>query len=151
MRDGQQFAVVGPQLGLDELPKLDLARPKLPDVRAPADSYVNVFVEVFNDSRTGKLVEAEAGIERVKKMLDGFEAPNSGGRSVASVVDNTLIGIVGNCLVMPVSRGYHLDPTFNQNVEKPIDLLEHYQPNTPIEPVTVSGSAKMRPPAIDTQ
>jgi hypothetical protein len=76
--------------------------------------------------------------DRRYMLLDGFEAPGSGGRSVASVVDNTLIGIVGNCLVMPVSRGYHLDPTFNQNVDRPIDLLEHYQPNTPIEPVRVA-------------
>ena len=35
---------------------------------------------------------------------------------------------------MPVARGYHLDPTFNQDVDEPIDLLEHYEPNTPIEP-----------------
>lgn len=76
--------------------------------------------------------------DRRYMLLDGFEAPNSGGRSVASVVDNTLIGIVGNSLVMPVSRGFHLDPTFNQDVERPIDLLEHYQPNTPIEPVRVA-------------
>lgn len=76
--------------------------------------------------------------DRRYMLLDGFEAPNSEGRSVASVVDNTLIGIVGNSLVMPVSRGYHLDPTFNQDVERPIDLLEHYQPNTPIEPVRVA-------------
>lgn len=76
--------------------------------------------------------------DRRYMLLDGFEAPNSDGRSVASVVDNTLIGIVGNSLVMPVSRGYHLDPTFNQDAERPIDLLEHYQPNTPIEPVRVA-------------
>ena len=76
--------------------------------------------------------------DRRYMLLDGFEAPNSNGRSVASVVENTLIGIVGNSLVMPVSRGYHLDPTFNQDIENPIDLLEHYQPNTPIEPVRVA-------------
>jgi hypothetical protein len=76
--------------------------------------------------------------DRRYMLLDGFEAPNSAGRSVASVVDNTLIGIVGNSLVMPVSRGYHLDPTFNQDAERPVDLLEHYQPNTPIEPVRVA-------------
>ncbi len=38
-------------------------------------------------------------------LLDGYEAPNVGGRSVASVVDNSLIGIVGNSLVMPVALG----------------------------------------------
>jgi len=71
-------------------------------------------------------------------LLDGFQAPNSGGRSVASVVDNELIGIVGNCLVMPVARGFHLDPTYRQDVENPVDLFEHYQPNTPIEPSRVA-------------
>lgn len=76
--------------------------------------------------------------DRRYMLLDGFEAPNSGGRSVASVVDNELIGIVGNCLVLPVSRGFHLDPTFKQDIENPIDLLEHYQPNTPIEPMRIA-------------
>lgn len=76
--------------------------------------------------------------DRRYMLLDGFEAPNSGGRSVASVVDNTLIGIVGNSLILPVSRGFHLDPTFNQDAERPIDLLEHYQPNNPIEPLRVA-------------
>jgi competence ComEA-like helix-hairpin-helix protein len=78
------------------------------------------------------------GDDRRYMLLDGFEAPNSGGRSVASVVDNELIGIVGNCLVLPVARGFHLDPTFDQDAENPIDLLEHYEPNTPIEPSRVA-------------
>lgn len=76
--------------------------------------------------------------DRRYMLLDGFEAPNSGGRSVASVVENELIGIVGNSLIMPVARGYHLDPTYRQDVENPIDLLEHYQPNTPIEPMRIA-------------
>jgi hypothetical protein len=75
---------------------------------------------------------------RLYMLLDGFEAPNSGGRSLASVVDDRLIGIAGNSLILAVSRGFHLDPTFNQDVERPIDLFEHYQPNTPIEPVRVA-------------
>ncbi|MDI9238770.1 helix-hairpin-helix domain-containing protein [Lysobacter sp. LF1] len=71
-------------------------------------------------------------------LLDGFQAPNADGRSVASVVENELIGIVGNCLVMPVARGFHLDPTYRQDIENPVDLLEHYQPNTPIEPSRIA-------------
>lgn len=76
--------------------------------------------------------------DRRYMLLDGFEAPNSGGRSVASVVENRLIGLVGNSMIMPVARGFHLDPTYNQDKENPVDLLEHYQPNTPIEPVRVA-------------
>ena len=55
--------------------------------------------------------------DRRYMLLDGFEAPNSGGRSVASVVENKLVGLVGNNMIMPVARGYHLDPTFNQDVD----------------------------------
>jgi hypothetical protein len=75
-------------------------------------------------------------------LLDGFVAPNSGGRSVASVVDNELIGLVGNCLVMPVSRGVHLDPTFAQDEEEPIDLLAHYKPTTPVDPMRIALPTK---------
>src|SRR6185369_4606165 len=45
-------------------------------------------------------------------LLDGCYAPGSDGRSVASVVENRLIGIVGNSVVLPVARGVHLDPRF---------------------------------------
>lgn len=45
-------------------------------------------------------------------LLDGFIAPNAGGRSVASVVENRLIGIVGNSLVLPVAPGLKLDPSY---------------------------------------
>ncbi|HSN55218.1 MAG TPA: helix-hairpin-helix domain-containing protein [Candidatus Sulfomarinibacteraceae bacterium] len=75
-------------------------------------------------------------------LLDGFIAPNSGGRSVASVVDNELLALVGNCMVMPVSRGLHLDPTFAQDDDNPIDLLEHYKPTTPIDPMRIALPTK---------
>ncbi len=91
-----------------------------------------------NIERYHHVVWARMSADRRYMLVDGFEAPNSGGRSVASVVDNELLGIVGNCLVLPVSRGFHLDPTYNQDTENPVDLLEHYQPNTPLEPSRVA-------------
>lgn len=57
------------------------------------------------------------------------------------------LGAVGTCsevrkhrarLVMPVARGFHLDPTYRQDAEHPVDLLEHYQPNTPVEPSRIA-------------
>jgi hypothetical protein len=82
-------------------------------------------------------------------LLDGFIAPNANGRSVASVVENRLIGIVGNCLVMPVARGFNLDPTYknmsNDNdgvVIEEVSLLDLYQPTTPIPPMRVSVPTK---------
>lgn len=73
-------------------------------------------------------------------LLDGFIAPNSGGRSVASVTENLLINIVGNCLVLPVAPGYTLDPTVHRTDRngKPISLLAVYQPTIPIPPRRIS-------------
>lgn len=72
-------------------------------------------------------------------LLDGYLAPGSNGRSVASVVDNRLIGIVGNSLILPVARGNHLDPRFRPDGEgKSINLLENYSLSSPIEPARVS-------------
>ncbi len=71
-------------------------------------------------------------------LLDGFTIP-SGQRSVASVVENRLIGIVGNSLVMPVARGVHLDPRFKPKGNGvAIDFLAYYEPPVPIPPARVS-------------
>jgi outer membrane protein OmpA-like peptidoglycan-associated protein len=71
-------------------------------------------------------------------LLDGFMIP-SGQRSVASVVENRLIGIVGNSLIMPVARGVHLDPRFKPRGNgMAIDFLAYYQPPVPIPPARVS-------------
>jgi hypothetical protein len=88
-------------------------------------------------------------------LLDGFIAPHSGGKSVASVVENRVIGIAGNSLIMPVAPGYKLDPSYQPEPElddqgnpvlgadgkplmKPVDLLSHYEPTTPIPPYRIS-------------
>jgi hypothetical protein len=66
-------------------------------------------------------------------LLDGFEAPRSDGRSVASVVDNRLIGVVGNCLVMPVAPGFQLDPLLAEAIEQEQAEEEGEQPIDPEE------------------
>ena len=96
-------------------------------------SHLNQHIEYYH-----RMIWWRMDKDRRYMLLDGYIAPNSNGRSVASVVENRLIGIVGNCLVMPVSRGIKLDPTFRQDKEKPIDLLEHYAPSTPIPPMRIS-------------
>lgn len=75
-------------------------------------------------------------------LLDGFIAPNSGGRSIASVVENRLIGIAGNSLVMPVAPGFNLNPTLPQEGENPVDLIEHYTPDEPEPPLPISLPTK---------
>jgi hypothetical protein len=82
-------------------------------------------------------------------LLDSFIAPHSGGRSVASVVENRLIGIIGNCLVMPVAPGIRLD--YLNDVEKndkdtssagTDELLEAYRPLIPNPAVRISVPTK---------
>jgi len=96
-------------------------------------AHLNEHIEYYH-----KAIWWEMDPDRRYMLLDGFVAPNSGGRSVASVVENRLLGIVGNCLVLPVARGFHLDPTFKADPGDPELLLRHYQPTTPIPPVQVS-------------
>jgi len=93
--------------------------------------------------------------DRRYMLLDGFLAPNAGGKSVASVVENRVIGIAGNSLIMPVAPGHKLDPGYEVrpllddhgepevddegNVRyEPVVLLDHYQPLTPAPPYRVS-------------
>ncbi len=59
-------------------------------------------------------------------LLDGFIAPDAGGRSVASVVENRIIGVVGNSLVMPVAPGQQLDTTYEFAEATPEDLRHLY-------------------------
>ncbi|MBV6439257.1 MAG: hypothetical protein DYG98_24230 [Haliscomenobacteraceae bacterium CHB4] len=48
-------------------------------------------------------------------LLDGIVAPGkANGRSVASVVENRIIGIAGNSLILPVAPGNQLDPTIDE-------------------------------------
>jgi hypothetical protein len=74
-------------------------------------------------------------------LLDGVIAPNSGGRSVASVVENRVIGIVGNCLVLPVVPGKHLDPNYKSDRERKTTLLDLYAVDAP-PPTRISVPTK---------
>ena len=93
--------------------------------------------------------------ERRFILLDGFLAPNSSGRSVASVVHNDLIGIVGNSLVFPVVAGFQLDPRYRALLEEaeeddgdetprkpPPTLFDLYAPITPDPPRLLSVPTK---------
>jgi hypothetical protein len=121
-----------------------LSRQELRRPREEDKEYANSLLKHLNDHLEyyHRAIWWSMDAQRRFMLLDGFIAPNSGGRSVASVVENRLIGILGNCLVMPVVRGTHLDPTFNQDQENPIDLLEHYQPTTPIAPQCIAIPTK---------
>lgn len=83
-------------------------------------------------------------------LLDGFNIQifndfgiPTGFRSLASVVKNELVGIVGNSLVLPVAPGYKVSQSFiteqtDEGVEQEVTLFDHYQPLTPVPPYRVS-------------
>jgi hypothetical protein len=95
--------------------------------------HLNEFVEHYH-----QVIWWRMDPNRRFMLLDGFIAPNSGGRSLASVVENRLISIVGNSLVMPVAPGYRLDPLMREAEDGTLDLLELYRPSVPPPPRRIS-------------
>ena len=96
-------------------------------------SFLNEHLEMAH-----KVIWLSVDASRLFGLLDGYIAPNSGGKSVASVVDNKIMGIVGNNLVLKVVPGERLDPVF-RGVE---DLMTYYQPTTKPDPFRISVPTK---------
>jgi hypothetical protein len=55
-------------------------------------------------------------------LLDNCIAPNTNGKSIASVVENRVIGILGNSIIMPLAPGYSFEPNFRQYANGLMDL-----------------------------
>ncbi|MCI1265572.1 MAG: hypothetical protein LKG19_03285 [Saprospiraceae bacterium] len=106
--------------------------PKFEDavLTAKLISHLNEYLEYYH-----KQIWLNMDPNRLFSLVDGFIAPHSGGKSVASVCDNQIIGVVGNNLVLKVAPGYKLDPTYN--LTEAGNLLEHYQPTTPPDPFRI--------------
>jgi hypothetical protein len=107
--------------------------PKLEDVRLVGEliEHLNANLEFYHHA-----IWWTMDPNRRYMLLDGYHAPYANGRSVASVVENRLIGIVGNSLVMPVARGNHLDPRFPRGQNA--NLLDFYALASPVPPARVS-------------
>ncbi|HBG58246.1 MAG TPA: hypothetical protein DDX07_09565 [Porphyromonadaceae bacterium] len=113
----------------------ELRDPRKEDREAAATlvSFLNEHLEMAH-----KVIWYSMDASRLFGLLDGYIAPNSGGKSVASVVENKIMGIVGNNLVLKVVPGERLDPVF-KGVE---DLLAYYQPTTKPDPFRISVPTK---------
>jgi murein DD-endopeptidase MepM/ murein hydrolase activator NlpD len=112
-----------------------LRRPRQEDVDVSNDllHHLNENLEYYH-----QCIWSRMDPQRRFMLLDGVVAPGRAqGRSVASVVENKLIGIVGNCLVMPVAPGFKLDPVLDETV----DLFEHYYED-PRDPLHLSLPTK---------
>ena len=75
-------------------------------------------------------------------LLDGFLAPSRDATlprlSIASVVENRVVAIVGNSLVMPVTPGFNLDPSLVLEGEDATMLDFYDDGKTDVEPARVS-------------
>ncbi|MCF6229278.1 MAG: hypothetical protein L3J62_00585 [Gammaproteobacteria bacterium] len=103
------------------------------DAASALVSFLNEHMEMSH-----KIIWSSMDSSRLFGLLDGYIAPNSGGKSVASVVENKVMGIVGNNLVLKVIPGERLDPVF-KGVD---DLLAYYKPTTKPDPFRVSVPTK---------
>jgi hypothetical protein len=89
----------------------ELRNPRGEDVDAANNliHHLNENMEYYH-----KCIWFDMTPERRFMLLDGIIAPGkANGRSVASVVENKLIGIAGNSLILPVAPGNQLDPGYD--------------------------------------
>jgi len=113
----------------------ELRNPRKED-REAATALVDFLNEHLEKSH--KIIWSQMDNSRLFGLLDGYIAPNARGRSVASVVENKIMGIVGNNLVLKVVPGERLDPVF-RNID---NLLEYYKPTTKPDPYRISVPTK---------
>lgn len=120
------------------------AGPTLDELRDPRKddiALVNKLIDHLNDNLEyyHKAIWLQMSPERRFLLLDGIILPgNKGlGRSLASLVENELIGIVGNSLVFPVAQGLNLDPNFGLS-----DSLFNYYMVSATDPISISVPTK---------
>ncbi len=117
------------------LTREELRNPRGEDVDAANNliHHLNENLEYYN-----KCLFFDFTPERRFMLLDGIIAPaKANGRSVASVVENRVIGIAGNSLILPVAPGYQLDPT----IDDTFDLFAQYYHEDP-DPLRISMPTK---------
>ncbi|RAP36984.1 peptidase C39 [Legionella quinlivanii] len=97
-------------------------------------SHLNDHLEYYH-----KALWYHMSPERRFMLLDGIILPGEKGqgRSLASLVENELIGIVGNSLVFPVAQGLNLDPNFGLS-----DSLFDYYMVSATDPISISVPTK---------
>ncbi len=119
----------------------ELSNPRQEDdeLAARLVAHLNEHLEYYH-----KVIWMFMDPDRRYMLLDGFVAPHSGGRSVATVCENRIAAIIGNSLVLPVAAGFALDPVFrrSRDGERPKSLLEHYAPQRALPPLRISMPSK---------
>jgi hypothetical protein len=100
------------------------------DLRDRLIAHLNASLEYYH-----QVIWMWLDAERRFMLLDGILVPGLGGKSVASIVENRVIGIAGNSLILPLAPGIRIDPRVNGESEG--DLRDLYAADSPA-PVRVS-------------
>lgn len=129
IKEGDAVVVATP------LTQRELRNPRDEDVEL-ADrlvAHLNDHLEYYHQA-----IWMSLDAQRRYMLLDAVLVPGLGGRSIASVCTNELVGIVGNSLVLPVAPGQRLDPTLATNGDAPPVSLRHAYAVSPSPPLRVS-------------
>ena len=93
----------------------------LNNLKAYSESNIDLDIDNFllhlnqNLDYYHRLIWCKMDANRRFAILDNRIAPNTGAKSIASVVDNKIIGVVGNSIIMPLSAGLSLDPILKEH------------------------------------
>lgn len=117
---------------------------ELKDPRKEDLVVANKLIAHLNDNLEyyHKAIWLNMTAQRRFMLLDGIilnqdEKEKGGGRSVASLVENDLISIVGNSLVFPVAPGLNLNPDFGMK-----ESLTEFYMTAAAEPISISVPTK---------
>ena len=127
-----------------------LSRSEMRNPREEDKELANSLQDHLNDNLEyyHRAIWMNMSPERRFMFLDGIQVvdyseratyPEGVVRSVASVVENRVIGVAGNSLVVPVAPGFRLDPNIRG---QEVDLFALYKPPTPLEPTNISIPTK---------
>lgn len=124
----------------------EMLNPKEEDVESVNNliNHLNANLEYYH-----KMMWLYMTPERRFMLLDGinlFIEKEQTNRSVASLVANKLIGIIGNSLVLPVIPGLNLNPDFapkmlDEATGELVPLIDYYA-HEPLDPLRVSVPTK---------
>ena len=113
---------------------------ELKDPRKEDLVIVNKLIAHLNDNLEyyHKCMWTAMTEQRRFMLLDGIVLNGKGGgRSVASLVENDLMAIVGNSLVFPVAPGLNLNPDFGME-----ESLTEFYMTAAVEPINISVPTK---------
>ena len=104
--------------------------------RQEQERRANTLIEHLNSNREvyHEILFKEMDEHRRFMLLDGIRLPSAGNRSVANLVENRVVEVVGNSMVMPVAQGLRIDPIFHEIT----NLFEFYSPLDDPEPFRMS-------------